>query len=183
MKIKGDYLKIKRYIFEIASAVLTALVIIMLWWLLKRLDLQNIVYNIINQDNCGNIITLSTIFIGIYITLITIIATANMPITKYLYEKNMYVKLSMTIRIGLYTNLILIICLIFFTEFKIMKCLIIFLLIYSIILFLRLISIMVLIYHCNVMDNYKETNKQKKNQDDLITACKHIDNLLTRSNK
>lgn len=176
-------MKIKRYIFEIVSALLITFTVIFSYVLLIILDLQNIVCKIINQDNCENIITLSTIFIGIYITLITIIATANMPITKHLYEKNMYTKLSMTIKIGLHTNLILIICLIFFSDFKIMKCLIIILLIYSIILFLRLISIMVLIYHCNVMDNYRETNKQKKNQDDLITACKHIDDLLTRSKK
>lgn len=176
-------MKIKRYIFEIVSAVLIAAVTIVLWFLSKGLDLQNIVCNIINQNNCGNIITLSTIFIGIYITLTTIIATANMPITKDLYDKDMYVKLSMTMRIGLYTNLILIICLIFFAEFMIMKYVIISLLVYSTILFLRLIRIMVLVYHCNVMDNYKETNKQKKNQNDLITACKHIDDLLTRNNK
>lgn len=144
-----------------------------------RLD----VIKIVNENNCENMVTLTTIFIGIYITLITIIATANIPIATELFRNSAYIKLSNTIKIGLYSNLLLIICLVFFSDFFLVKYIIVSLFFYSAILFIRFINLMIIMYRCNVKDNYEQTNNQRKNQQDLITACKHIDDLLRKMNK
>lgn len=169
--------KLKCYKFELALAILMTLVTLLN--IFFRLD----IIKIVNENNCENMVTLTTIFIGIYITLITIIATANIPIATELYRNSAYIKLSNTIKIGLYSNLLLIICLVFFSDFFIVKYIIVSMFFYSAILFMRFINLMIIMYRCNVKDNYEQTNNQRKTQQDLITACKHIDDLLTRMNK
>lgn len=169
--------KIKCYKYEIISAVLIVIAFIVL----KCFNHHRFIYTLINENNCEYMITLSSIIVGIYITLITILATATIPIATELIKNNTNNKLSTTIKMGLYTNLILIICLVFVIQYLIGKCLIFMLFLYSILLFMRLIHLMVIMYKCNILDNYEQTNKMRKNQDDLITACKHIDNLLTKN--
>lgn len=166
LKIRSKLSNIKRYRLEVSLAIcaLFAFAIIIKWF--------NDMYSIIFTYK--NIILINSIILCTYIALKIVFVVIKAPIIDTFFKNNAHFKLSAVTTLGLVNSFIIAL---FYTS---SSNLILFLFIYEIFLFIRTIVLLSYLFKLNVTLSYKKSSKRKKYEDDIMTATKHIDILLTQ---
>lgn len=140
-------------------------------------NLMNNLIKFINEERIDLLLTFSSISIGIYVTIITIIATSTIGITEDILRKRKSLSLLRVFFSGLMENLLLVIILCFIDVQNITHCfsIILFgLILITFISFIKFIFLIKDIFLANMKSMVKNIIKENKYSQDIINLLEDI---------
>ena len=144
-------------------------------------DFSNEIMMAFDDTRLDFIISSIAIILGIYIAVISIIATSVLGITKDMLEKKMDKQLLQIVFSGMIINVVLVFfCVIFSITIVWQALIVITLLLISFVSFLKFILLLFLIFQANFNQMSKQITEETLEKEELITLLKKIEQKLSK---
>lgn len=162
---------------ESLTVIIATLIFLCAYWFKEMAIIQTKFTNLVDyftQDRLNGITAFFAITVGIYITVITILGTSRLGISKKMITSNLDKPLISVIMLGMLENLITSGMAIFINlNTKTAYILMVFLII-SIISFVKFIIILLMIFKVNMNEMAKEIDNEERYNDEILASLKEI---------
>lgn len=133
-----------------------------------------------NQERLNGIAAFFSITVGIYVTIVTILATSRIGISKEILEKNLDKGLINVIIFGMSENLLAVAMSIFIPLNKTGAYILLVLLIVSVISFVKFILLLVIIFKANLNKMARDIDQEEQYSNEMLGTIKEIQKNLRK---